>query len=413
MGVPSVSVSIICNLEPCNCFQDWISYEMPVNAKHVRMKKAFSLFFFQVGTTVLFLSGVLCAQYLTHSFKSDAKNGKRIYNSACVSCHGSDGRGAPTATRAFPLPDTFPDFTRCDQTTAEVDAAYKAMIVHGGPTRGFSQIMPSFGEALGSQDIDDVIAYLRQFCPNKNWPRGELNLPRALVTEKAYPEDELVVSTAVNVQGMPGNETHIIHEQRFGVKNQIEVDVPITFQDQNHVWYGGVGDTTLGVKRVMFSNLQTGSILSLQGGFLLPSGNRARGFGSGTATFEPFASFDQLFRTDTSIQLQLGAELPFHTAIAPQAVFFNSAIGQSFAADHGLGRLWTPMFELLANRDLVDAAKTDWDVLPQIQVTISKRQHIRGDIGLRIPATNTAGRPKQLMFYLLWDWQDGKLTKGW
>ena len=57
------------------------------------------------------------------------------------------------------------------------------------------------------------------------------------------------------------------------MKNQIEVDVPIVFADQNHTWYGGVGDVTLGLKRVMFSNLRTGSILSLQGGFLLPTGN--------------------------------------------------------------------------------------------------------------------------------------------
>jgi cytochrome c553 len=376
------------------------------------MKYAILLLLLCIGI-ILPLSCLLHAQYLTYSFKSDAKKGKQIYDSACVACHGSDGRGAPKAISGFTPPDTFPDFTRCDQTTAEVDAAYKAVIEHGGPTRGFSQIMPSFSEALSSPDIDDVIAYVRQFCRSPHWPRGELNLPRALVTEKAYPEDEEVISTAVNVQGTPGNQTHIIHEQRFGVNNQIEVDVPITFQDQNHVWYGGVGDTTLAVKRVMASSLRTGSILSLQGGFLLPSGNRARGFGSGTTTFEPFAAFDQLFRTDTFIQLQLGADLPFHTDIAPQSIFFNSTIGQSFAADHGLGRLWSPMCEVDANRNLVDAAKTDWDVLPQVQVTISKRQHIRGDIGLRIPATNTAGRQKQLMFYLLWDWADGKLTKGW
>jgi mono/diheme cytochrome c family protein len=376
-------------------------------------KKIFSRFFFPIGITILFFSVVACAQYLTYSSKGDAKNGKRIYNSGCIACHGNDGKGAPRATSGFEPPDTFPDFTRCDQTTAEVDAGYKAVIEHGGPARAFSQIMPSFGEALSSQDIDDLIAYLRQFCRNTHWPRGELNLPRALVTEKAYPEDEEVISTAVDVQGRPGNETHIIHEQRFGVKNQIEVDVPITFQDQNHVWYGGVADTTVAVKRVIASNLQTGSILSLQGGFLLPSGNHARGFGSGTTTFEPFAAFDQLFRTDTFVQLQLGADVPFHSDIAPQSIFFNSAIGQSFAADHGLGRLWSPMFEFVATRDLVDAAKTNWDVVPQMQVTISKRQHIRGDIGVRIPATNTAGRQKQLMFYLLWDWQDGKLTGGW
>ena len=97
------------------------------------------------------------AQYLAYSFKADAKNGERIYKSGCVACHGKDGKGTPTSTAAFKQPDTFPDITRCDQTTAEVNTAYRAVIVHGGPNRGFSQIMPSCGEALSSQQFDDVI----------------------------------------------------------------------------------------------------------------------------------------------------------------------------------------------------------------------------------------------------------------
>jgi len=355
----------------------------------------------------------LQAQYLGYSFKADARTGAKLYQAGCVSCHGSDGKGTPQEIAGFKPPDSFPDFTRCDQTTAEVNSGYKAVIEHGGPNRGFSQIMPSFEQALSPEEIDDLVAYLRTFCRDRRWPRGELNLPRALVTEKAYPEDEVVISTQVNVQGTPGNESHVIHEQRFGMKNQIEVDVPIQFQDQNHVWYGGVGDATLAVKRVMYSNLDRGSILSLQGGFLIPSGNRARGFGAGTTTFETFAAFDQLFRSDTFIQTQFGADLPFHTDVAPQSLFFNSAIGQSFASDHRLGRLWSPMLEFVATRDLMTGAKTDWDVIPQMQVTISRRQHIRADLGLRIPATDTAGRQKQLVFYVLWDWQDGKLTEGW
>ena len=109
----------------------------------------------------------------------------------------------------------------------------------------------------------------------------------------------------------------IIHEQRFGMKNQIEIDVPLNFQDQNHTWYGGVGDATLAVKREIFSSLRSGSILSLQGGVLVPTGSRTRGFGSGTTTFETFAAFDQLFPTNTFLQTQLGADLPRHTDIAP------------------------------------------------------------------------------------------------
>ncbi len=364
--------------------------------------------------SVAFFSATAHAQYLGYSFKANPKRGEQLYKAACTSCHGSDGQGAPKSVAGFEPPQTFPDFSKCDQTTPEVNSAYKAVITHGGPHRGFSQIMPAFGQALSSDEIDDLIAYLRHFCrEERKWPRGELNLPRAIVTEKAFPEDEVVLSTGINVQGTPGNESHVIHEQRFGVKNQIEVDVPIQFQNQDHVWYGGVGDATLAVKRVMYSDLNKGSIMSLQGGLLIPSGNRSRGFGSGTTTFETFAAFDQVFRSDTFIQTQFGADLPFHTSIAPQSIFFNTAIGQSFASDHRLGRLWSPMVEFLAARDLTTGARMEWDVLPQLQVTISRRQHIRGDIGLRIPATETAGRQKQLVFYLLWDWQDGKFTEGW
>jgi hypothetical protein len=150
----------------------------------------------------------------------------------------------------------------------------------------------------------------------------------------------------------------------------------------------------------------------LQGSVLVPSGSVKRGFGSGTTTFETFAAFDQVFR-NTFFQTQLGADLPRHTNIAPQSIFFYSSIGQSFAPNHGLGRLWSPMVEFLANRDLVDNAKTNWDILPQLQVTISRRQHVRGDFGVRVPVNNTQGRPIQLMLYLLWDWQDGKLNEGW
>ena len=121
----------------------------------------------------------------------------------------------------------------------------------------------------------------------------------------------------------------------------------------------------------------------------------------------------ELFPTNTFIQTQFGADLPRHTDIAPQSIFCNAAIGQSFGANHGLGRLWSPMFEFVGARDLVDKAKTNWDVLPQMQVTISKRQHIRANLGVRIPVNNTAGRQVQVMFYLLWDWFDGRLNEGW
>jgi mono/diheme cytochrome c family protein len=171
---------------------------------------------------------------------SHLTTGKEIYRAACTSCHGVDGTGAPQKTRGFKAPDTFPDFTRCDQTTPEDNKAWEAIITYGGPYRGFSQIMPSFGQALTPEQIRQVAHYLRSFCTNPHWPRGELNLPRALVTEKAFPEDEEVISTAVNAHGAGAVETHYIHEQRFGMKNQLEIDLPINFADIDHTWYGTI-----------------------------------------------------------------------------------------------------------------------------------------------------------------------------
>jgi hypothetical protein len=151
----------------------------------------------------------------------------------------------------------------------------------------------------------------------------------------------------------------------------------------------------------------------MQGSVIAPTGSTKRGFGTGTTTFEAFAAFDQYFRSNTFIQTQLGGDLPVDTQKAPHAVFWNTAVGQSFSQDHGLGRMWSPMFEFLAAHDFTTGAKTNWDVVPQMQVTISRRQHVRGDLGVRIPVNNTSGRQTQLMFYLLWDWGDGKLTEGW
>ena len=357
---------------------------------------------------------ILSAQTLRYAQRPDAKRGEAVYQRGCIACHGRDGKGAPETSTVFVRPDTWPDFTRCDQTTPEANAAYKAVIVHGGKSLAFSQIMPAFGDLLTNEQIDDVVAYVRGFCHNVHqYPMGELNLPRALVTEKAFPEDELVISTAVNATGAGSGTTDVIHEQTFGGKNQIEVDIPVTYANQNNQWTSGVGDITLAMKRALFSSLRTGSILSVQGGILLPTGDSKRGFGAGTPTFEPFVAYDQLFPENTFFQFQLGADLPANTSVSPRNLFFRSTLGQALAQDHGLGRMFTPMVEILASRNYSPGASTDWDVLPQIQMTISRRQHIRGDIGVRAPFTNTGNRNPQVQFYILWDWAEGKFWEGW
>jgi mono/diheme cytochrome c family protein len=358
---------------------------------------------------------LLSAQTIHYAKPPNVKNGQKIYNGGCIACHGSEGKGAPMANTVFKRPDTFPQFTDCAGTTPEPNSAWKAVITHGGPSRGFSQIMPAFGDLLTDAEINDVIAYMRSLCKNvHHFPLGELNLPKALVTEKAFPENEILITTAASASGAPSWTTNIIDERTIiDARTQLETDVPVNYADQAHNWTAGFGDITLALKREMFSSLRTGSILSLQGGFLLPTGDSKRGFGAGTAQFEPFAAFDQLFKENTFLQTQLGADLPFDTKVAPRSMYWRVAVGQAMAQDHMLGRLFSPMVEFLAVRDFAPGAKTTWDILPEMQITISRRQHVRIGFGVREPLTNTAGRTPHVQFYLLWDRADGKLWQGW
>jgi len=340
--------------------------------------------------------------------------GKDIFFGGCITCHGPDGKGMPKTTLGFEPPSTFPDFTDCNATTREPDRDWKAIVTYGGPARGFSEIMPSFVELLTSEQIDMVIQFLRSFCRETSWPRGDLNLPRTLISEKPFPEDETVITTGINAKGAPGTDHTITYERRFGVGNQIEVSFPFSFQrGDTGTWYGGVGDIALGYKRLVFSSLRTGSILSVQGEAILPTGNRAKGFGTGVTVFETFASYGQLLPAKSFLQFQSGVELPRDMAKANRAVYWRTAFGKSLNQGMGLGRTWTPIVELLADRELATGEKTNWDLVPQFQVTLSRRQHVRANVGVRVPINDFGGRPMQVMFYLLWDWFDGGLLEGW
>ena len=118
---------------------------------------------------------------------TNQSEGRALYQSACAACHGTDGRGNTPSTVGFDTP--IPDFTDCSFATPEPDADWLAVMHEGGPARAFDRRMPAFGEAVAAAQLQQILDYTRTFCTDPAWPRGELNLPRALVTEKAFPEN--------------------------------------------------------------------------------------------------------------------------------------------------------------------------------------------------------------------------------
>jgi hypothetical protein len=343
---------------------------------------------------------------------AQAPEPRTVYANACAACHGDDGRGRGASELGFDVP--LPDFTDCDFAAREPNSDWFAIAHRGGPIRGFDRLMPAFGEALQPEEIEAALARIREFCTDARWPRGELNLPRALFTEKAYPEDEAVITTTLVSEGQDSITHEFVWEQRFGPLNQIELKMPITRADLGDPdgWKSGAGDLGVGVKHTMRHSLDRGAILAVGGELVLPTGDETKGFGNGTSVLESFVLYGQLLPRDAFVQLQGVLEFPHDSSFEDEAVF-RAALGKTWTADAPFGRSFTPILEVLAARELESGAQTEWDVVPQLQVSLSKRQHVLGAVGIRQPITDRGNRQTEVVFYLLWDWFDGGVLQGW
>ncbi len=346
----------------------------------------------------------------------DLQSPRAVYDAACASCHGPDGRGAPPKQLGFDVP--MPDFSDCNFATREPNPDWVAVAHEGGPVRAFSPLMPAFGDALTTAQLRQAMTHIRTFCEVDDWPRGEFNLPRPLVTTKAYPEDELVFETTVAAEGPGRVETALIYERRFGARNQFEISVPFAWREQSGPgadddWQKGLGDIKLGLKRVLYHDLSQGTILSVSGEISLPSGDTEEGFGTDSAMIEPSLLYGQLLPHGFFLHGQFGLGIPTDGERTNDEAFLRFAAGRSIVPGQW-GRVWTPMVELVGAREMVSGADAHWDLVPQFQVTLSRRQHVRLNTGLRVPVDDGGtDRDTEFMVYLLWDWFDGGLLEGW
>ncbi len=327
-----------------------------------------------------------------------------------MTCHGPDGTGSPKSMVGFDV--GVPDFTDCAFSTAEPDPDWQAVVHEGGPIRGLDRHMPAFGDALSPEDIALAVGHLRTFCTEGAWPRGDLNLPRAFFTEKAFPENESVWATTFSNRDGRSVANDLIYERRLGVRNQIEVKLPIDFQQgAAGEWSRGLGDVAIAFKRTLYASMQTGRIASAGLEVILPTGKESLGLGNGYTVFEPFAMWGQVLPRNSFLQMHGGVELPTDSVLGAREAFLRTAVGTTFAQDRGYGRAWSPQVEVLWAR--AERGASEWDVVPQVQVTLSMLQHVMVAAGVRIPVNQRAERSAQALVYLLWDWFDGGFFEFW
>jgi mono/diheme cytochrome c family protein len=362
-------------------------------------------------TCACLADGAVLASSQAALVSSSARTGEELYRSGCVSCHGVDGTGGVSELMGFTSPN-LPDFTACSFSTPEPDSDWLAIIHEGGTARAFSRRMPSFKDLLTDEEIEGIVTYLRGSCTDRRWPLGDLNLPRALFTEKAFPENESLMTTVIDRSAAARVGHSFTYEHRVGARSQWELSVPIELQKSAGSWVGGLGDVTAAFKHVLHHDLERGDILSVGSELLLPTGSENRGLGKGVTVVEPFLAYGRLLPSDGFLQLHTGIELPTRTRKASQEAFLRAAVGKSFTQT-AWGRSWSPMAELLAAHEMVAGEPTLWDVVPQLQVTLSRRQHVLMSGGVRLPINQRSERGVQVVTYFLWDWFDGGLFEGW
>jgi len=344
-------------------------------------------------------------------------SGEEIYRQACAACHSMDGSGQAQSVVGFQLPlpngHGFPDFNDCATNTVEPLADWIAVVHRGGPVRALDRHMPAFGDALTADQIERAVKYIWTFCKDASWPRGDLNLPRAFFTEKAFPENETVWTTGITASGAKAVGNELVYEHRIGSRSQYEVKLPITAaqQEAGGAWSRGIGDVEFAVRRTFYANMDRGSIFAAGGAVVAPTGKEDEGLGNGYWIYEPFAMWGQIIGSNAFLQVHTGVEIPSDQTLGDTETFVRTAFGYTFAQDAGFGRAWSPMLEVLAASP--HGSATEWDVVPQVQISLSKLQHILLSVGVRVPLNEREERKPEILTYFLWDWFDGGLFQFW
>ena len=292
-----------------------------------------------------------------------------MWGAWCARCHAEDGSGriAEPTVAVEPM-----DFTDCKLTTAEPDADWERAIAKGGPGVGLSPQMPAFEDSLTREQISGFVALIRGFCKESGWPSGNTNFPRPILTEKAFPENELVILPAISHD----REFQItsLFERRLGKRSMFEIEVPIDNE--------GLHEAALSFKHALHSNDTR-----------IVSAGLETAFTSDTTIFEPFVSAGTMVR-DWYLQGEVKMELPIDRDKVDRAFVYNLYLGHDTSQ---APTTWTLGVELNGENHEVS-------VTPQVRKGLTGTGALAASVGLMVPLNEREERGVRWVGYLLWEY---------
>ena len=310
-------------------------------------------------------------------------SGAALFQAWCKSCHGADGRGVPSAAARLEVPPA--DLRDCKASTAEPEERWVEIVSQGGAAFGLSLDMPAFGEAATPSQIRAVVRYARSLCGELGWPPGELNFPRMFLVEKAYPEDEVVITDHARGQ-------EVIYERRLGRRFQMEVSARSAFDGQPNALDGLTG----ALKYNVWHSLERRALASVGLEAAPPIGRQD------LWEIEPFVAFGVAPATGFVVQGEITSTWEETQGI--NAFSYRLGVGQE------MGRL-VPMVE--AGWTVPVEGEHALSLYPQVWVRLSRLGHVAASLGAELPAVGPEPRHPRLIAFVLWDFGDAPLFRGW
>lgn len=317
------------------------------------------------------------------ALQAPGDSGAALYDAWCKSCHGADGRGVAAPSTRLEVPAT--DLQACKVSSAEPEDLWVGIVAQGGAAFGLSLDMPAFGEAATPDQIRAVVRYTRSLCGQPGWPPGELNFPRPFLVEKAFPENEWVLAAR-------GTGQELIYERRVGKRLQLEGAARTAFDSLDRPFDG----VAIAGKYNVWHSLGRSALASLGLEVTPPLGRRD------LWEIEPFLAFGAHPGEALLVQGEVVAAWEETEGI--------TAVSYRLGAGRELGRL-VPMLE--AGWTVPVRGERTLSVYPQLWVRLSRLGHVAVSLGAELPAVGPEPRRPRLIGFVLWDYADAPLFRGW
>jgi mono/diheme cytochrome c family protein len=317
------------------------------------------------------------------ALQASPDTGRVLYREWCSSCHGDDARGESRTSVRLEVPAA--DLASCEVSSAEPEDLWVDIVSDGGESVGLSIDMPAFGEGATPEQIRAVVRYIKSLCGEPGWPPGELNLPRPFLVEKAFPENEVVIEAH-------GRAQQLIYERRVGRRLQLE-GVVRTLADSG----GGFQSATAAAKYTVWHSLASKALVSV--GLEVTPAIR-----SGSVwEIEPYVAY--------GLNPGGGATVIQGEVLAPWEEGEGLAAGElRLGVGQAVGR-FVPMLE--AGWTIPREGDQQLSLFPQTWIQLSRLGHVAASLGLEVPVAGTGPRDVRLAAFVLWDFGDGPLLRGW